>query len=230
MRLGLEKLLEELESLGGMEDIHDEVRKVEEAEGFILFEKDDEVTNEKILSFDLVGVMITGTDGKPLVNIIKNKLNGIVGVFSFDRWLSLIEDKVDLNRRNRKAKDEIPESTENTVDFDEVFADLSKLFRRETVDNIRPKAEKLSGDISSGVLNIFSAVEEAIQDIQPKVKEVKETVQDKGLETAKILKLKIRIAKLQAIKAEAISEEVATKKFIKKIDEKIDEIQSILGN
>jgi len=207
-----------------LEGIKKRMEEIEKNEGFKLIEDESKVTNKVILSYDIVGVITASDDGIPAVNVIKNDMNNVTGIIPFSLWLSLIEDKIAINEKQHisQEKDIVP-------DFDEVFTDLSKAFSKtfddvlsnagETVDKIRPEASDFKDDISS----VYDTLTDVLGDFVKNISEMVEPTIDEAA-------VKVKIAKLETLRDEAIIEGVSTKKFIRKINSKIKELSTKLGD
>jgi hypothetical protein len=165
-------------------------------------------------------------DGLPAINIIKNRMNNVTGIVPFSMWMSLIEDKIALNEKQKSQKDEDEDSV---PDLDEIFNDFSKAFSNtfddiisgagEAVERIRPEATKIKKDMSGNYPTLKSILGEIAKNISEMV--------EPSIDEAAI---NIKIAKLETIRDEAINEGVSTKKFIKKINSKIKDLSLQLGN
>jgi hypothetical protein len=212
--------------LGDIDGIRNRIEEIEKREGFKLIEDEAKVTNELILSYDIVGVIMNDEDDLPAVNIIKNRMNNVTGIVPFSMWLSLIEDKIALNEKQKSQKDEDEDSV---PDLDEIFNDFSKAFSNtfddiisgagEAVERIRPEATKIKKDMSGNYPTLKSILGEIAKNISEMV--------EPSIDEAAI---NIKIAKLETIRDEAINEGVSTKKFIKKINSKIKDLSLQLGN
>jgi len=212
--------------LGDIDGIRNRIEEIEKREGFKLIEDEAKVTNELILSYDIVGVIMNDEDDLPAVNIIKNRMNNVTGIVPFSMWLSLIEDKIALNEKQKSQKDEDEASV---PDLDEIFNDFSKAFSNtfddiisgagEAVERIRPEATKIKKDMSGNYPTLKSILGEIAKNISEMV--------EPSIDEAAI---NIKIAKLETIRDEAINEGVSTKKFIKKINSKIKDLSLQLGN
>ena len=210
--------------LGDIDGIRNRMEEIEKREGFKLIEDEAKVTNELILSYDIVGVIMNDEDGLPAINIIKNRMNNVTGIVPFSMWMSLIEDKIALNEKQKSQKDE-----DSVPDLDEIFNDFSKAFSNtfddiisgagEAVERIRPEATKIKKDMSGNYPTLKSILGEIAKNISEMV--------EPSIDEAAI---NIKIAKLETIRDEAINEGVSTKKFIKKINSKIKDLSLQLGN
>jgi len=206
-----------------LEGIKKRMEEIEKNEGFKLIEDESKVTNKVILSYDIVGV-ITNENGIPAVNVIKNDMNNVTGIIPFSLWMSLVEDKIAINEKLHISQEEgiMP-------DFDEVFTDLSKAFSKtfddvlsnagETVNRIRPETSNLKDDISS----VYDTLTDVLGDFAKNISEMVEPTIDEAV-------IKVKIAKLETLRDEAINEDVSTKKFIRKINSKIKNLSATLGN
>ena len=210
--------------LGDIDGIRNRMEEIEKREGFKLIEDEAKVTNELILSYDIVGVIMNDEDGLPAINLIKNRMNNVTGIVPFSMWMSLIEDKIALNEKQKSQKDE-----DSVPDLDEIFNDFSKAFSNtfddiisgaeEAVERIRPEATKIKKDMSGNYPTLKSILGEIAKNISEMV--------EPSIDEAAI---NIKIAKLETIRDEAINEGVSTKKFIKKINSKIKDLSLQLGN
>lgn len=204
------------------------------------------VTNAMILEGYLVGVIEDNTTDR--VRIIKNRVNNVLGIVPVSIWLSLVNNLDDykikaINKRGAKLKGLGDEIEENS--FNEIFDDFTSVFS-DSLDRVRPKAEQAKDEIEAVVKgsaetlentlydfikSIEKGIEDKIDDLQPKVQEVKTKAARavvKGITAAQKIKFEIQKVKLIKIKRESISEGVATKGFIKKIDVKINKISLAL--
>jgi len=177
-----------------LEVLKKRMEEIEKNEGFKLVEDESKITNEVILSYDIVGV-ITDENGIPSVNVIKNNMNKVTGIIPFSQWRSLIEDKIAINEKQHISQEEgaVP-------DFGEVFTDLSKASSK-TFDDV--------------LYNIGEIAKNVSEMVEPTI--------DKAT-------IKVKIAKLETLRDEAIREDVSTKKFIKKINSKIKDLSASLGH
>jgi hypothetical protein len=200
---------------------------------------ESEVTNEMILKSFLLGVV---NSNEPRVTVIKNRLNGVTGEVPFNLWASLVEDfnelKTKQNLQKEKRKNQTEENSNTELDeifgafgeafegyfdnFAEVMGDIKDEVKDEFRDNIKPKAKNTFSSMMSGL-------EDIAETLKPTAEKIRTEGMVKGIQTAHIAKLQARKIKLQAARQIAVSEGVATKGFIKKIDRKLAKITQVLS-
>jgi len=188
-----------------MEDIKKRMDEIEKNEGFTLVEDKSRVTTKVFLSYDIVGFITTDDNGNLAVNVIKNEMNNVTGIIPFSLWMSLVEDKMAINEKQRFSQ-------ERGVmwDFDEVFTDLSKTFSKtfdDVLSNVEETVDRIKPEVSKSLEKIIN--------------EVSDTVQEKAQE--------LKRDRLIALWQEAEKLGVQTKGLNKKIQNKINSINKTLG-
>lgn len=194
---------------------------------------ESEVTNELIINSFLLGVV---NSDLPRVTVVKNRLNGVTGEVPFEMWVSLVEDFNELKTRQLRTEPEQEEKSE-VEEILETFGEAFEGYYKNAYDileevvediqsgveeNIKPKAKNIFGEILSGM-------EDIAETLKPKVQDFKTKGMIKGIQTAALAKMRAKKLRLQTARQIAISEGVATKGFIKRIDKKIAAISDYIS-
>jgi len=184
----LDAIKEMLKDIQKMEDEDtSRVHILERMHGFKLFHDENDVTNEEILKYDLVGVVDVTLEGLPSINVIKNTMNGVIGKIPTQMWLSLVDDKINESEQDTK---EAPVSEPKKNEFDKMFDELTEVF---------------SDVFSEGLATATETIDDAIENISIKLelaelkmireKAIKNKVQTKGF----LKKIDKRILLLEAL-------------------------------
>jgi len=181
------------------------VEQLAEENSFRLLGINEELNDDEMFSYDLVGIINMGYINKPRVLIIKNGMNDISGLVPLSIWISLIEDKILLNKEN--AQEETKEETKEEINLNKIFDDLSNIFT-ETFSKTFTKT--------------FS--ETKTTDFINETRSVIKNVIDK-----ENISIKLELKELKMIREKAIKNKVQTKGFIKKINERILLVESYLS-
>ena len=209
---------------------------MEEIRAQLVNEKD--VTNKMIIEGYLIGVI--DHNGYPIVNVIKNRVNSVTGKVPLNIWTSLVEDLEEVKQKAiRKAYEMADEQEAEQEAYNEIFGDVSELFEVIGRDfdtifgKVKPKVKEVVEDVAekteSTIINFLKDLEKAAQDIRPRVQEVKDTLQSEGIKAGRKIQLQIDKVKLQKLQEDADEMGVSTKGFSKKIRNKIQVIDSLLG-
>ena len=185
------------------------VEQLAEENSFRLLGINEELNDDEMFSYDLVGIINMGYINKPRVLIIKNGMNDISGLVPLSIWISLIEDKILLNKEDtqEETKEEIKEETKEDINLNKIFDDLSNIFT-ETFSKTFTKT--------------FS--ETKTTDFINETRSVIKNVIDK-----ENISIKLELKELKMIREKAIKNKVQTKGFIKKINERILLVESYLS-
>ena len=160
------------------------------------------VTAKDIQDYDLVGVVTD--DSLPTVQIIKNTLNDLGGKIPLSLWNMLEEEVKEINSESKPETQTVEGSYEEGLNsllnaFGEVFSDVVEVVS-DTVDTITATDE---------------------------YKSTKSKIKTKVGGAIGVVGFKLKIEKLKALKKMAIDEDVATKKFIAKVDLKLENLIKI---
>jgi hypothetical protein len=206
----------------------------------ILVKSIDDLNSINIKEYDIIGV-----DNDTLVDLIKNDYNNLNGLIPKSLWDLLVYEKTQ-DEKTQKA-----EKTQKTQeDFDDVFSRFGDIFddvtKSKEFKKTKGKAQDKKTQYEEGFDNffddVFSKFGEVFDDVTKskefkKTKEKAEYIFDDGIKTSikfiDIQTIKIKIARLKNLKETAIEENVHSKKFIERVNKKIQNLEiqlELLGN
>ena len=194
--------------------------------------KEEDVTTKMIIEGHLVGVI--DNNGLPIVNIIKNRINTVKGKVPLTIWLSLVEDLEEIKKASIRKALETADKTEQET-YDEIFGDVSELFEVMSKDfnnifgKVKPKVEEVTEKTESTVITFLKDLERAAHNVKPRLREIKDTIRSEGIKAGRKIQLQADKLKLQKLQEDADEMGVSTKGFSKKIRNKIQVIDSLLG-
>ena len=217
--------------------------------------KENEATNEIILANDLVGV-ITGMNEVNIIKNKYNGIVGKVPLFLYkqieedfestetpedtqdhDDFASFSELNNILNMFNQatKAPKEQVKETANSIkdaleqgglNLDKIKRELAKrAIKKAAEDKIEEGKEKIK-DFGNTLGNFFGEVvdevEDVVNEVEPRVDQATQDIKD----TVESVGIRADLAKLRAVKDFAVEENVATKGFLKKINARIQALET----
>jgi len=194
--------------------VEDTVHILERMHGFRLFHDENDVTNEEILKYDLVGVVDVTLEGLPAINVIKNTMNGVTGKIPLQMWLSLVDDKIEKSKHDTKEGPVSKASEPEKNEFDRIFDEFTDIF-------------------SEGFATATEAVNDAIEkikseDLGTEVQSAFDNTIEKVLHEKENISIKLELAELKMIREKAIKNKVQTKGFLRKIDKRILLVEAFL--
>jgi len=207
----MKEMLKDIQKRNESDPVEDVVHILESTYGFRLFHDENDVTNEEILKYDLVGVVDITFEGLPSINVIKNTMNGVTGKIPLQMWLSLVDDKIEDSKEGVKEKEvPKPEKTEYVRIFDE-FTDIFGEGFATVTEAINDTIEKIKFE------DLGTEIQSAFDSTIKKVLDEKENIS-----------IKLELAELKMIREKAIKNKVQTKGFLKKIDKRILLVEAFL--
>jgi len=188
-----------------------------------------EVNNEKILKGNLVGVY--SLENPNVINVVKNRINGVTGTVPLYLWEELVQDLEELQRNQDKIdkdaqlKSQEEQKEDNSLDDILTMFGFDKTKLKDLQDNLYKTIDKIDKDaLQKDLQNSFEKITDTLRvnNFKEKLNEFSEQVLQKELEIENERKAKFN--KLMALRKAVIEEGLATKGFLKKINKKIREI------
>jgi len=193
--------------------------------------REEDLTNEIILKGNLVGTYSMKYPN--VINVVKNRINGVTGKVPFSLWKELVLDLAELQKNQDKidkdpqvkSQETQKENIDNPLDevlsmfgFDKTKLKVLQEDLYKTIDKIDKDA--LQKDLQNGIEKVTDTFntknfKELFNDFSQQLRKEEEKIENER---------KAKFNKLMALRKAVVEEGLATKGFLKKINKKIREI------